>query len=202
MQREVKPEILDELTGDDPRALRSRRDLRLINFLMGNERWILRQLSVGEKLVELGAGAGDFTRQLAKKNEVIGLDFQGPPQDLERNWKEGDLFQTLPEAEGGVVIANLILHHFKEEGLARLGELLKGRDRLVIVEPWRSRLALAEGYGLFPFVNDVTRHDMMVSIRAGFRRGELARLLNLGDEWEWREEVSLLGGIRVLAWRR
>ncbi|MDB4382305.1 class I SAM-dependent methyltransferase, partial [Akkermansiaceae bacterium] len=153
MQREVKPEILDELTGDDPRALRSRRDLRLINFLMGNERWILRQLSVGEKLVELGAGAGDFTRQLAKKNEVIGLDFQGPPQDLERNWKEGDLFQTLPEAEGGVVIANLILHHFKEEGLARLGELLKGRDRLVIVEPWRSRLALAEGYGLFPFVN-------------------------------------------------
>jgi hypothetical protein len=24
----------------------------------------------------------------------------------------------------------------------------------------------------------------------------------LGDEWEWKEEVSLLGGLRVLAWRR
>jgi hypothetical protein len=24
----------------------------------------------------------------------------------------------------------------------------------------------------------------------------------LGDEWEWKEEVSLLGGLRVLAWRK
>ena len=28
---------------------------------------------------------------------------------------------------------------------------------------------------LFPFVNDVTRHDMAVSIRAGFRQDELGR---------------------------
>ena len=196
------PEILDELAGDDPRALRSRRDLRLINFLMGNERWILRQLAEGDSVVELGAGAGDLTRKLAGKGQVTGLDLQEAPDGLESQWVAGDLFQTLIDVEGGVVVANLILHHFLDEDLGRLGELLKTRDRLVIVEPWRSRIALAEGYTLFPIVNDVTRHDMMVSIRAGFRRGELAKLLNLGDEWEWREEVSLLGGIRVLAWRR
>ena len=43
---------------------------------------------------------------------------------------------------------------------------------------------------------------MMVSIRAGFRNGELRELLDLGNEWEWKEEVSLLGGLRVLAWRK
>jgi len=133
---------------------------------------------------------------------VTGLDFQEAPQGYEGAWLAGDLFETLPEAEGEVVVANLILHHFKDEALARLGELLKDRRRLVMVEPWRSRISLAEGYALFPFVNEVTRHDMMVSIRAGFRRGELRKLLKLSEDWEWREEVSLLGGIRVLAWRR
>lgn len=195
-------EILDSLAGDDPRALRSRRDLRLINFLMGNERWILGQLTEGESVVELGAGAGDLTRKLGNRGAVTGLDFQEAPEGLEWEWLAGDLFETLDKAQGGTVVANLILHHFQDDDLARLGRLLKTRDRLVVVEPWRSRMALVEGYGLFPVVNDVTRHDMIVSIRAGFRRGELAMLLNLGDEWEWREEVSLLGGIRVLAWRR
>jgi len=202
MKRDVQPEILDELENDDPRARRSRRDLRLVNFLMGNERWILRQISEGDEIVELGAGSGDLTRQLAQRGRVTGLDFQEVPAGLDCPWFAGDLFETLPKTGAEVVVANLILHHFKDEALARLGELLKGRKRLVVVEPWRSRIALAEGYALFPFVNEVTRHDMMVSIRAGFRRGELPQLLNLGEDWEWREEVSLLGGIRVLAWRR
>ncbi len=207
MKRKVSPEILDELENDDPRAQRSRRDLRLINFLMGNERWILKQVA-GERMVELGAGAGVLTRKLAEKGPVTGLDFQEKPAAIEASWLAGDLFETLPQAAGEVIVANLILHHFTDDALVRLGELLKEgelgcrRKRLVIVEPWRSRIALAEGYSLYPFVNEVTRHDMMVSIRAGFRRGELAELLKLGPEWEWREEVSLLGGIRVLAWRR
>ena len=202
MRRKVQPEILDELVNEDPRAKRSRKDLRLVNFLMGNERWILRQFLDGEGIVELGAGAGDLTRKIAERGVVTGLDFQESPDGLNCPWLAGDLFQTLPKVEGDVVVANLILHHFEDEALAKLGDLLRERKRLVIVEPWRSRIALAEGYSLFPFVNDVTRHDMIVSIRAGFRRGELPRLLNLGDEWEWKEEVSLLGGIRVLAWRR
>ncbi|MCU0753184.1 MAG: hypothetical protein MUC40_09220 [Akkermansiaceae bacterium] len=42
--RIVEPEILDHLPHDDPAARRSRLDLRRINFLMGNERWILRVL--------------------------------------------------------------------------------------------------------------------------------------------------------------
>ena len=74
MERVVEPEILDELSGDDPRALRSRRDLRLINFLMGNERWILKQVRSADSMVELGAGDGSLTRKLTKYGSVTGLD--------------------------------------------------------------------------------------------------------------------------------
>lgn len=205
MKRVVKPEILDELAGDDPRAIRSRRDLRLINFLMGNERWILKQLAhesrTPERVVELGAGTGELTKKIAELAPVTGLDFQAKPKHVKPDWLEGDLFQMLPLAEGDVVIANLILHHFEDEALAKLGELLQERKRLVAVEPWRSRISLVEGALLWPVINEVTRHDMMVSIRAGFQKGELKKALGLGSEWHFQEEVSLLGGIRVLAWR-
>lgn len=199
--RQVLPEILDSLPGDDPEAIRSRRDLRMINFLMGNERWIMRQRRSGD-VVELGAGAGELTRKLAEEGQVTGLDFQERPEGLEVPWVSGDLFQNLASVEGDTVVANLILHHFQDDQLLRLGKLLKGRRSLIAVEPWRSRVSLFEGGLLWPVINRVTKHDMMVSIRAGFQKGELPRLLDLGEEWEWREEVSLLGGLRVLAWRR
>lgn len=201
MKREVGAEILDSLPADDPHAIRSRRDLRMINSLMGNERWIVRQKMDGD-LIELGAGAGTLTTRLARSHEVTGLDFQECPEGLNLPWVAGDLFETLPGVKGDTVVANLILHHFDGDGLEHLGGMLRERKKLVAVEPWRSRLALAEGALLFPLVNGVTRHDMMASIRAGFRKGELEALLKLGADWEWREEVSLLGGIRVLAWRR
>ena len=201
MVREVLPEILDSLPGDDPEAIRSRRDLRLINFLMGNERWILRQEANGG-VVELGAGAGDLTRMLARNGRATGLDLQDCPDGLEVGWAKGDLFENLPSVEGDTVVANLILHHFEDDQLAELGKLIKERKAFIAVEPWRSRVSLFEGGLLWPMINRVTKHDMMVSIRAGFRKGELPRLLNLGDGWEWREEVSLLGGLRVLAWRK
>lgn len=201
MKRVVEAELLDVLAADDPRARRSRRDLRLINALMGNERWILRQ-NLDGGLVELGAGEGGLTRKLAGKGKVTGLDLQKRPKGLDLPWVAGDLFETLPSVTGDTVVANLILHHFEDEDLARLGQLMRGRRRLVVVEPWRSRLSLVEGGLLWPLINGVTRHDMMTSIRAGFRKGELPRLLRLGDDWQWREELSLLGGIRVLAWRR
>lgn len=201
MERRVEPELLDELPKEDPRAQRSRKDLRLINFLMGNERWILRHVGK-ERIIELGAGSGDLTRKLQKRGQVTGLDLQKAPDDLRDHWHAGDLLETLPEIHGEVVVANLILHHFQDEELARLGTLLKKRKRLIIVEPWRSRLTLAEAYSLYPLINDVTRHDMIISIRAGFRKGELSQLFNLGPEWQWREEVSCLGAIRLLAWRK
>ena len=69
-QRVVIPELLDHLPADDLEALRSRRDLRRINFLMGNERWVCRTVSqfpdaANRGIVEIGAGDGMLCNKLA-----------------------------------------------------------------------------------------------------------------------------------------
>ena len=60
ISRQLEPELLDHLPPDDPRAIRSRRDLRLINAWMGNARhlgWSINSLPKPPRtIVELGTG--------------------------------------------------------------------------------------------------------------------------------------------------
>jgi hypothetical protein len=75
LERKVIPEVLDHLAADDPEALRSRRDLHRIHFLMGNERWVLRavagfQQAVMRGIVELEAGDGQLSGKLARRYQV------------------------------------------------------------------------------------------------------------------------------------
>ncbi|MDF1739878.1 MAG: hypothetical protein P1U86_12025 [Verrucomicrobiales bacterium] len=61
MLRIVQPEILDSLPADAPDAVRSRQDLRRINYLMDNFRWLERaledaELPRGSHIVEVGSG--------------------------------------------------------------------------------------------------------------------------------------------------
>jgi hypothetical protein len=204
LTRTVQPEILDSLPADDPAGVRSRRDLRLINALLGNQRW-LRRKARSAAVVEIGAGDGSLARKHV--GDTIALDLAPRPEGLpERiDWRQGDLFETLPGVQAETLVACLILHHFDSEELARLGERIRGGSirRVLAAEPYRSRLTLAEAYTLFPLINRVTRHDMMVSIRAGFRRGELAPALGLDpDRWLVVESVNPLGALRFEASRR
>src|SRR5688572_30302647 len=68
----VKAETLDHLREDDPRAIRSRRDLRRINRIMGNllivDSLLSRSLSHPPlRIAELGAGDGSLLLRLAKR---------------------------------------------------------------------------------------------------------------------------------------
>jgi hypothetical protein len=56
MERVVQPELLDELPARDPRAARSRRDLRRLNMLMGHHRIMANALG----LVSKGWHASDY----------------------------------------------------------------------------------------------------------------------------------------------
>jgi SAM-dependent methyltransferase len=206
MKRSVMPEILDGLAADDPEALRSRRDLRMINGVMGNLRWVRRQVERfdPEGVVEIGAGDGGLLAGLHKggRRKVLGIDLAPRPASLPEavDWVQGDVFESFQPRD--CVVANLFLHHFEEARLRELGAALRECSVLCICEPLRARFAMAEGYALFPLVNRVTRHDMIVSIRAGFRRGELTEILGVdGSGWNVREGCTALGAYRLLAWR-
>ncbi len=211
-ERKVIPEILDHLPADDPEALRSRRDLRRINFLMGNERWVCRAVgrhaeSARRGIVEIGAGDGILCGKLARQfpqAAVSAYDFAPRPAGLESRvrWHRGDIFTApVPEATG-VLVANLFLHHFEGESLARLGRWVGNFEVLVFSEPDRARLPHFLGGLMHPCINRVTRHDMHVSITAGFTGGEIRRFMGLdAARWQSRESSTWRGARRVVFWR-
>lgn len=209
--RVVVPEILDGLPHDDPDAIASRRDLRRVNAVMGNPRWILRTVLQHHEIArrgitEIGAGDGRLACQLAAAfpdTRVTAIDFAPAPSgELPPNldWLQGDLFEMADSRPvGGLLVACLILHHFEAAALQRLGrEFLPRFDALAIVEPDRRQLAHFLGRLAWPFINRVTRHDMHVSIDAGFAEGELGEILGLDPEsWRIEESRTLSGARRI-----
>jgi len=214
MQRRVELELLDHLPADDPAALRSRRELRLINAIMGNHRWLARavrrSMRPGWRVLELGPGDGAFGARLVaagicEPRLLAGIDLAPRPRawPVGAAWMQGDLFaDALPEAE--IVIANLFLHHFEPEALARLGARLPAKCRILLGnEPARRWLHIAQGslLSVLALLSRVTRHDMHISIRAGFLGDELPRVLGLGA-WKCATSASFLGAYRMLAHRQ
>src|SRR5436190_15367879 len=71
--RSLEPEWLDTLPPEQPEAIRSRRDLRRINNLMGHCRLmagLLQQANAKKelkRLIDLGAGDGHFALQVARR---------------------------------------------------------------------------------------------------------------------------------------
>jgi hypothetical protein len=212
--RLVKPELLDSLPHDAPSACRSRRDLRMINRLLGSHGWfrgILKpRLRRGEGLLEIGSGDGALGCELmqAGLGVVAGIDLAGrPPLWPERaRWFQSSVFHYSGWAEHPVVIGNLVFHHFKDDELAALGAHLNRHARLIVAsEPLRTRRAARLFSALCPLIraDPVTRHDGRVSIEAGFRRDELPSLLGLNAKcWSWRVDETWLGACRLVAERR
>ncbi len=77
-----------------------------------------------------------------------------------------------------LVWCNLFLHHFEAEALARLlGAIASVGSVCVAAEPRRGAVAHLAARSLAVIgANAVTRHDAAVSVRAGFRAGELAAM--------------------------
>jgi hypothetical protein len=213
MQRILEAELLDSLSPDDPAARHSRRDLRVINRLMGNFRWFGRalppNLRPGERVLEIGAGTGELGRWLAGRGVASdGLDLWPKPAvwPSSQAWHQADL-RAFEGYDGyGAAIANLVLHQFSDADLAALGRKLRGRVRVILAsEPARRRRwqVLCGAFTPIFGANYVTRHDARVSIAAGFTGLELPRALGLeASEWEIRCGESGLGAYRMAAVRR
>jgi hypothetical protein len=207
--RALTPEILDFLAPDDPRARRSRRDLARIN-------WVMRQSAIMAKalaelpqpglLADLGGGDGKFLLRVAERLagrwcgvRAVILDRQNIVSEITRagfaalGWRcevlQGDIFETLPRLEPDIVTANLFLHHFDDPALAQLLALVASHSRaFVACEPRRSALALLGARLVFALgANDVTRHDAVASVRAGFDDLELSMLWPKDRTWICRE---------------
>jgi hypothetical protein len=230
MDRVVEPELLDALAADDEQASSSRADLRRINLLMRNPTTLLRLLRNGTSdrrvscLVELGAGDGTLLLRLARnlapvwrQVRCVAVD-QQPVFDAstwagfaEIGWSmeivRMDVFEWLSESrvpKDAVFVANLFLHHFSGEKLDQLLQLISAQSSLFVAcEPRRGALALNASrlLGLIG-CNHVTRHDAVVSVRAGFAGVELSKLWPDPSAWTLEELNAGLFAHAFLARRK
>jgi hypothetical protein len=207
--RALTPEILDFLAPDDPRAMRSRRDLARINAVMRQSAIMTKALMAcpaPRMLADLGGGDGRFMLSVAKRLakhwpgvQVRILDRQSIVSEKTQagfaalGWRcetlQGDIFETLPHIKPDIVTANLFLHHLDDAALQRLLGLAAARSRsFVACEPRRSAFALLGARLVFALgANDVTRHDAVASVQAGFRDLELSMLWPKDRAWICRE---------------
>ena len=180
------------------------------------------------RLIELGAGDGTLALRLARRlarrwpKATLGLlDLQPTISDTTLagfralGWQaeviRADVLDWLAQSHAGadgapkpILFANLFVHHF--EG-ARLQALLAGIvDRahgFACLEPRRSSAAL-RGSQLLGAIgcNDITRHDAVVSVRAGFAAQELSACWPDASGWTLRETAAGFFGHRFEAVRR
>ncbi len=198
-ERILVPEQLDGLPPDAPEARASRRDLKRINAMMLQSRILagLMKAHVPEpprRIVEFGCGDGLTTHAVLRRmapgwpgGTLTLVDAQ--PVIVDRaiddlaalGWTvqivTADVFDWFSAAEEhDLAMANLFLHHFDGTDLARLlNGISASCETFVAAEPRRSRFAaIAAGSLRAIGANAVTRHDAVVSVKAGFRSGELA----------------------------
>ena len=202
LTRVLEPETLDHLAADDPAAQRARRDLRRVNSAMGARRILERTLSRalpdgrrGLRLLEIGCGDGRLLLDVAKHRGDRWPDAHVDLLDRQSivdaatvaaytacGWQArpiaADVLDWARVDDGerwDAVVANLFLHHFDGASLRNvLAGCARRADALVACEPRRSRMALAASHLiLFLGASAVTRHDGVVSVRAGFVGDEL-----------------------------
>jgi hypothetical protein len=212
VKRIVERELLDELPPDDARAIRSRGDLRRLNWLMRHvaifrTALTARQEQAPQVIAEIGSGDGTLMVSLARqlhfrwpRVHVVLVDRQKVvgEETLQSFGKLGwraeavtaDVFDWLASAKKvDVLLANLFLHHFANETLAVLLRSLAQKTNLFLAcetrRDWPS-LAVGRLLGLMG-CNSVTRHDALISMKAGFLGNELSALWPKEGGWELHE---------------
>jgi hypothetical protein len=230
MNRVVLPELLDVLSPQDSSALRSRRELRRLNALMGHAKLMadaLQEVAPGfgvRELVELGAGDGHFLLGVARRlngrwpnatailvDQLKALD----PQICEEfgllGWRvkaevaeAAAWLRQAPPEKSRTIVSNLFFHQFHKEQLTEMLQLAAASaSQVVALEPRRSWLPRLCGRFLWVIgCGPVTRHDAQISIYAGFSGHELSALWPDKRNWILVEQPAGLFSHLFIARRK
>ena len=194
-------ELLDDPAFDAGLRLRSLADVGRANALFGGTRAVLAELDIAlassparsATLLDVGTGLGDIPRRAVKMARGRGVTLHAAGVELAEALARGARgfdfpvacadARALPFASGSFdyVTCSQLLHHFEgEPALALLRELHRVARRLVIVSELRRSWFAAAGIWLASYplrFHPVSRHDGVVSVFRGFRRGELRDLV-------------------------
>ena len=228
LTRCVEAETLDHLREDDPRAIRSRRDLRRINRIMGsvsivdsllNDRWRVHRHTLpswGPAMARCFCGSPGAGRDMARCRAYP----RRPARSLERANARGLCGSRLDGARcrhGRLRLArtrgsSALRRHrreslrapFRADALSRLFRAIaRITDCFIACEPRRARVALLGSHLVGAIgANAVTRRDAVLSVRAGFRDRELSACWPDDGGWQLSETGARLFSHTFAAVRR
>jgi ubiquinone/menaquinone biosynthesis C-methylase UbiE len=218
------PEMIDAPSLDTRAHAHALQSLNLVNRLLAVDRGLyaaVERLGPADRLsvLDLGTGGGSFLGYLFRRRggrsmpPLLGLDFSTFALTQAEAWYDGAVrpvvadARKIPLAENSVdvVTCSLFLHHFDEaDVLGILREAARVARRGVVVSDLsRSRLALVLTWITTRVISRsrVFHVDGPKSVRAAFRRGELAELAaraGLAGACVWRRFPFRL----MLVWRK
>lgn len=218
--RSTEEEIMDDLSMKGELLQKTLDQIAVINKRLGGNKatingihTLLNSKLAGStiSIIDLGCGSGDMLRAIAdygRKNKYIfkltGIDANEFTVNYARKLSAGYpeieyvkmdvLAAEFAGFEYDIAVATLFLHHFKNEEIEKMLELLikKAGTGIVINDLHRSRTA----YYLFKLIsifisNPMARNDGAVSVLRGFKRKELITLGNKlknttgSIRWKW-----------------
>jgi Methyltransferase domain len=212
------PDLLDQLPAEDPRAIRSRRDIKRINAVMLQRavmaRAIVRHLNdvKPRSLLDLGTGDGTFLLSVVRRLSprwsgvhAVLLDRVNIVSDATREafnslgWSievvAEDVFSYLQRRRHSlddVVTANLFIHHFPDEHLKRLLHLVaQSCNAFVACEPRRCLRGVIGTRMLWAIgCSRLSIHDSIIGVRAGFVDREITSAWPQAGYWFLDEYAS------------
>lgn len=215
--RIVVPELLDELNPNDPRAKRSRRDLRRVHRALGSLSLLkaaisrLKLKTPPARILELGAGDASLLLRLARaqpewrnleltlldRHDLLSREMRDAYDQL--GWKltvlRADVVEWATEDHSqhfDLCITTLFLHHFDTAALGHLmAAIATHSNAFIACEPRRNSFARLGSHlvGMLG-VNAVTRGDAVKSVEAGFSGQELSGMWpNPQSDW-WCDEYA------------
>jgi len=219
--RTQEPEMMDDFSLEGEELIHALDKIAAINRLLGGNKLTLSgikellkkaDLSKTITVADIGCGNGDMLRMLAEYGKkqslninLIGIDANAftinyakeLSKDFDNiNYLCLDIFSAaFNEVKYDIALCTLTLHHFSNEEIENILDLLHQNSSIGIVvnDLHRSKVA----YRLFEAIcfvfnlNNMSKNDGLVSILRGFKKEELvhfSKKLNLNNysiNWKW-----------------
>ena len=209
-KRSTRPERIDTGDYTTEEYATFLREIGFINRYLGDakalRKSLLRQIARADlrefSVLDVACGSGELLRQIAefarrsdRTARLTGIDLNelsfAAAKRFGADFPEiafvrGDAFRLpFPDGAFDFAVSSLFFHHLKDEQIpTALAEMSRvARQRVYIIDLHRHAMAYAL-YKLFCFgfrISPLVTHDGSLSIRKGFRPGELERISSRGD---------------------
>lgn len=211
--RSNQNEILDDLNLSGQELYQNLEDIERINRFLGGHNVLinaLKKINIKKQItiLDVGCGSGDSLRLLEKNNQsntYIGIDANKNIIEFAKTklnekskitFKVSDCFENeiYKKIKPDVVICSLFLHHFSDDDIIKLINIMKLHSSVIIINDLHRNSIGYYGFKLIAALfntSPITKHDGLISILRGFKKHEWKQILNKIDDiscqikWKW-----------------